>query len=161
MFKNIEPADNKAMLNASEETLSLLSALTGNKISRGEAPLVGKYMVVNGKRIIENEPSHPDLEFAYERSEEGEIKRIYIGSSFHGPLLSWCEDGWRNLYGRGNHGKNGACGGNWSSSSRDVFETIAEVIANRNYKVTGIEMHRSLLIEGPALIEALLSLDGK
>lgn len=159
MFKKIDPTNNTELLNATEGTLAMFSAITGKQISRGEAPLVGKYMTIDGKRICENEPIHKDLQFAYEWSEDGELILLYVGSEIHGPLLSWCSVGWRNLYGRGNHGNNGACGGTWSANSFGHYETISEAVDNRDYKVGGIVMYRSRMIEGPALIEALRSIN--
>lgn len=154
-FKEIPKADNKTLLTTNEEILSTLSRLTGKKISRGYAPLVGAYMEIDGKRFSEKDPKHTNLVFAYEWSESGELICIYIGSDIHGPLMSWRIDGWRNLYGHGNHDKNGACGVNWSSSGRRVYETMSEALDDRDYKVNGVTMHRSRLIEGPGLIESL------
>lgn len=160
-FKKIE-ANAKSILSMSNEQLSALAAITGKSISVGEAPLVGKYASIDGVKTSENEPKHPDLQFSYEwvesGDESGKLIRIYVGSEIHGPMLQWDWSGWRNCYGRGNHGKNGACGGNWSSDSKRFYETISEALDNRDYKVTDIEMHRSRLIEGPAIIEALRSL---
>lgn len=154
-FEVIPKADNQTLLTTNEEILSTLSRLTGKKISRGYAPLVGTYMEIDGERICEKDPKHANLVFAYEWSERGELICIYIGSAIHGPLMSWRPDAWSNLYGHGNHGKNGACGGNWSSSSRRTYPTMKDALRNRDYKVNGVTMHRSRLIEGPELIESL------
>ena len=159
-MKEIKPS-LKALLNLSEDQLSAISALTGKVIFETSAPLIGRYIIVDGKPICGIEPNHKDLEFAYERSSTGEYTRVYIGASHTGPLVSWCEEGWANLYGHGNHGKNGACGGTWSSESMSMpnrHKTLSDCLKNRNYKVCGLTMHKSRLKEGPALIEALESL---
>ena len=155
-FEVIPPADDKTLLFLTDVELSLISRLTDKKIMKGYAPLIGAYLTLDGKRICENEPDHKDLQFAYEWSEEGELVCIYIGAEIHGPLLSWRpDDGWRNLYGHGNHGKNGACGGNWSSDSKRMYPIMLEALGDRDYIVGTLTMHRSTLIEGPAIIDAL------
>jgi len=154
-FRKINPASPETILNMTDENLAIMAAITGKDISIGQAPLIGRYGNIDGKRISETEPAHADLDFAFEWAESGELCRIYVGSRIHGPLMSWSSDGWRNCYGHGNHGKNGSHGGTWSSSSKEVWATMAEALENRSYKVSGIMMHKNRLIEGPALIEAL------
>jgi hypothetical protein len=154
MFKQIE-ANITSALSLSDDQLALVAAITGKSISTGDAPLIGRYLNVDCNRHSEFDPSHPDLQFSYEWTEKGELVRIYIGSEIHGPMLSWCSDGWRNLYGKGNHGKNGACGGSWSSESRRTYPDITATLAARDYMVVGIKVHRSELIEGPAILRAL------
>lgn len=161
-FKKIE-ANAKTMLEMSDKQLSALAAITGKSISIGEAPLLGKYARYGENRTAENDPKHQDLQFSYEWIESGDdcgkLIRIYIGSEIHGPMLEWSENGWCNLYGRGDHGKNGACGGHWSGENTRSYQTISEALDNRDYLCVGMDMHRSRLIEGPAIIEALRSLD--
>ncbi len=86
----------------------------------------------------------PGVEIAFERYAEGENKgkltRIYIGTKWHGPVLSWTGEGWCNLYSRGNYGKNFICGGNWSAEHKKRFPTIAEALEHRDYVVTGLKM---------------------
>jgi hypothetical protein len=158
-YKKINPAGAAEILNADEKVLALVSAATGSEICVGEAPLIGRYGRIAGKDIALNDPKHEDLMFAYERVESGEdagkVMRIYIGSEIHGPLLMWSEAGWRNLYGRGNHGVNGACGGTWSCESGSVYPDIGKALNQRDYKVGGCLMHRSAMMEGPALWAAL------
>lgn len=158
MFKKIKKTLTRETLALTDNQLSAISLITGADIAVGTAPLIGRYIVINGRRISENEPSHKDLEFAYEWGPDGELCRLYVGSQVHGPLLQWSGDGWRNLYGRGNHGKNGACGGNWSSASGKVYSTLEECLEARDYVVGDVLMHRSRMVEGPALIDALNSL---
>ena len=162
MLKKIQNPTASQLLSLDSSTLSFYAYFSGKEIKEGHAPLIGRYLVIDGQRIINNEPHHPDLVFAYEWSQDQELICIYIGSAIHGPLLSWGNNqGWRNLYGHGNHGKNGARGGRWSSSALRTYPTIKAAIAERDYLVGGVSMHRSRLLEGPAIIEALISLEEK
>lgn len=163
-FKTITP-NTTASLELNDDQLALVAAITGQNISIGHAPLIGKYINIGGKRTCTANPSHKELDIRYEcqtsGENEGKITRIYIGSEIHGPMLSWdCDAGWRNLYGHGNHGKNGACGGNWSSESRRTYPTMMDAINDRDFMVTGLLMNRSRLIEGPTIVEALRELAG-
>jgi hypothetical protein len=152
-FKVFEP---KKMVEMSDAELQILASVRGKKISAGEAPLIGKYTDFDGNRSAERaEPASPDLEFAYEWSPSGELIRIYIGGQYHGPLLTWDSSGWRNCYGNGNHGKNAASGGTWASSSSRFYDTIADALANRDYKVGGIIHSRARLTEGQGILDAL------
>ena len=160
MLKKIQNPIVSQLLSLDSSALSFYAYFSGKEIKEGHAPLIGRYLVINNQRIISTEPSHPDLVFAYKWAADHELICIYIGSDLHGPLLSWrIAQGWRNLYGHGNHGNNGACGGRWSASAHRTYPTINAAIAERDYLVGGIPMHRSRLLEGPAIIEALLSLE--
>ena len=160
MLTTINTPTAAQLLSLDSAKLSFYAYFSRAEIKEGYAPLIGRYLIINGRRVINAEPCHPDLVFAYEWSQEQELVCIYVGSAIHGPLLSWRVDqGWRNLYGHGNHGKNGACGGRWSSSAHRTYPTIKAAIAERDYLVGGVSMRRNRLIEGPALIEALLSLE--
>lgn len=71
---------------------------------------------------------------------DGMFSRIYIGSKEAGPLAQYeVHTGqWYALTGRGNHGKNYACGGNWSSRKVDqapeIFNQL-EKIMDQNQKI--------------------------
>ena len=159
MLKKIQNPTASQLLSLDSSALSFYAYFSGKEIKEGHAPLIGRYLVIDGQRTINTEPHHPDLVLAYEWSQDQELVCLYVGSSIHGPLLSWRVDqGWRNLYGHGNHGKNGACGGRWSSSTK-TYQTITDAVSARDYVVSGITMRRARLIEGPAIIEALLSLE--
>jgi hypothetical protein len=57
---------------------------------------------------------------AFEWSDKTLI-RIYFGSKTNGPMLQYYADsGWTNLYSRGNFGRKYACGGNWSSQTKNL-----------------------------------------
>lgn len=160
MLKKIQNPTAYQLLSLDSSALSFYACFSGKEIKEGHAPLIGRYLVIDGQRTINTEPHHPDLVFAYEWSQDQELVCLYVGSSIHGPLLSWRVDqGWRNLYGHGNHGKNGACGGRWSSPALRTYPTVKAAVAERDYLVGGVSMRRNRLIEGPALIEALLSLE--
>jgi len=120
-YKVIGAADGAAILSMDDAQLALMAAITGERICRGGAPLVGNYARIGSRRIAEREPVCADLEIAYEWIEEGaeagRLCHIYVGSAIHGPLMGWAEDGWRNCYGHGNHGRNGSHGGTWASSA--------------------------------------------
>jgi hypothetical protein len=157
-MKIIEP-DFLALLKLEDATLSALSALTGKRIAKGSAPLIGAYIVIDGQPAYQSfEHLHPLLQFACEWRESGELCRLYVGSEWHGPLLSWTPDGWCNLYGHGNHGKNGRHGGTWSASGTLRYPTITVALANRDYRVSSALMRRSQMTEGNVLLEALSSL---
>ena len=157
-MKTIEP-DFLALLSLDDKTLAALSAMTGRRIAKGTAPLIGDYIVVDGQPAYQSfEHHHPLLQFACEWRETGELCRIYVGSEWHGPLLSWTEDGWCNLYGHGNHGKNGSHGGTWSVSGTLRYPTISVALANRDYRVSSALMRRSQMTESKTLLDALLTL---
>lgn len=160
MLTKIQNPTAPQLLSLDSSALSFYAYFSGKEIKEGRAPLIGRYLIIEGQRTISTEPHHPDPVFAYEWSQEQELICIYVGSVIHGPLLSWrIDQGWRNLYGHGNHGKKRACGGRWSSSALRTYPTIKAAIAERDYLVWGFSMHRNRLVEGPALIEALLSLE--
>ena len=90
----------------------------------------------------------PGVEVAFESYVDGEragtIFCIYIGTKWHGPVLSWRDGCWTNLYSNGNYGKNFVCGGTWSSSSHSgpgsrCFPTIENALTDRDYLVGSIK----------------------
>ena len=151
-------ASKRALLDLTDSQLSAVVAVTGSEVFIDVIPFVGRYLIVDGVPVCGHNPEHPDLEFSYELASNGRYTRVYVGAAHTGPLVSWTEDGFCNLYGHGNHGKNGACGGTWSADGKKCYKTLKECLENRDYEVSGLKMHKSRLKEGPALIEALLSL---
>lgn len=157
MYSQIKPP---AIHDLTLDQLTLLAFTTGDTIGVGKTPITGTYVVRNGTRTSQREPTSDLFEIDYEqRVETLEITRIRIGTKYHGPLLSW-EDGlgWRNLYGKGDHGKNAASGGTWSASAKFVYSTIKDALYDRDYIVgskPNHRMERSRLIESQALLDEL------
>ncbi len=159
-MKHIITAKNLDVSKITEETLALVSLITSQPVIKETVPIIGTYLVVNGKRVIQNEPYLPEgLHIAYEWNEDQSLSRMYIGSSWHGPMLSWCEEGWRNLYGHGNHGKNYSHGGTWSASSSVTFSTIKAALRERNYEVNLIQMKRNQMTESLKVLGLLSQIE--
>ncbi len=116
------------------------------------------------ERLNHVEPM-PGVEVAFEHptQDPSEIIGIYIGTKWHGPVLSWRHDGWSNLYSNGNFGKNFVSGGTWGSQggrNRDHYPTIVDALEHRDYMVGGSRYKRNEALEkelplmnilGPAL----------
>ena len=136
---------------------------TDKPIAAGEAPLLGRYITLGSERIADHWPKVADLSFEYEWSEDGpdagKLMWIYVGSPHTGPLLSCDVRGgtakWGNVYGSGDHDSEVVNSGTYIRDESRLSPCLADTIADRDYVVGGIEMHRARLIEGPALIEAL------
>jgi hypothetical protein len=151
--------NTKALFTLSQEQLEAICLITNAEIKTETYPLVGKiYYLPDGGRAVEHEPTHKHLEFAYEWDSEGHLLRIYVGSKYHGPILSWYDGQWTNLYSHGNFGHNYACGGNWSADSKKRYATLAECLDNRDYMVGNIPQERATLTEGAGIIAVLRGL---
>lgn len=116
-------------------------------------PLLGEVHIKGGGNIVKIErPYSGDGEkhgiyVAFQRpcdpvaaERDGLFVRIWIGTKEAGPLAQYevSTGQWYALAGRGNHGKNYACGGNWSSKKVDQAPKIfyqLEKIMNQETKI--------------------------
>jgi hypothetical protein len=162
MFEKLG-ANSSALLEMSKDQLKAMFGGTPKTLAIGEAPLVGRYISIGSEHLTERSPKVNDLKFDYEWAESGpdagRLMRISIGAPHTGPLLSCylAHDmpQWGNVYGGGDHGVDCTRGGTWHSDSNRHFPCLADAVADRDYLVDGLTMHRSRLVEGPALLEAL------
>jgi hypothetical protein len=164
-------AAHDAIINATDDTLSLIALITDKPVKIDYAPIIGKYIYIGNKRYTQKTLLLPDfLEINYEwmlestddvRNEySGELRAIYIGAKHTGILLNWRKDhGWVNCYSKGNYGNKYACGGTWSSDSDRFYNTIKDAIKDRDYIVKGIYNQDAALREGQALLNALAEID--
>ncbi len=161
MFTQIGTTPSE-LLEMSPEQISDIYKNSGKTVVVGETQLIGKYLRVGNERITQRTPKVRDLVFEYEWAESGpdtgKLMWIFIGSPHTGPLLS-CYLGnevamWRNRYSNGDYGNDCARGGTTFSDDRH-FPCLADTIADRDYLINGVEMHRARLTEGPALLESL------
>jgi len=155
---------------AHRDLLPLLEAATGATIKIHRAPLVSDYLVIKREgatgysrfALREAVDGTGPIGIAYETvasgDRAGEIVRIYVGSKWHGPLLSWSEGrGWVNLYSKGNYGNNYTHGGTWASDPKRCHETMMDALKDRDYTVAGgsITCDRNRMTEPPALFGLL------
>lgn len=157
-FKLIHPQLTQAMLDEDDDTMAIVSLCTGMNVSRGTAPLIGRYMRMGNQLVSDRIPSHPHLVFGFNwgvGEDEGRLVALYIGSPFHGPLLVWTRAGWSNVYGAGDHGDNPASGGTWHVDPGVVHPTLRNAIAARNFRVEGKYMTKAGFTEGPELVRCL------
>jgi hypothetical protein len=161
MFTQIGTTPSE-LLEMSPEQIAKIYGNSGKTVVVGETQLIGKYVSIGNERFTQRTPKVRDLTFEYEWAESGpdtgKLMWIFIGSAHTGPLLS-CYLGnevamWRNKYSSGDYGSDYARGGTTFSDDRH-FPCLADTIADRDYLIHGVEMRRSRLIEGPALLEAL------
>lgn len=164
---------SEIIAKADDETLQLIALCIGGEVVKRTAPLIGNYIIVRGSdgkviRRVADEPTIPaPLDISYEWDERGELVRIYIGSIYHGPMLTWHRaastidggSGWTNCYSNGNYGNNCAHGGTWSADSKRVYPTIAAAIADRDYVAGGLTHNRAKYTETTAILVLLKGLD--
>ena len=102
-------------------------------------PIIGRTISINGLRQPTNDVrDEGNIYIAYSWRDDSELTFIWIGHKYCGPMLQWSTDGWRNCYSNGNFGKNPACGGTWSASSKQVYPTASDAMADRDYMVGSI-----------------------
>lgn len=140
-------------------TIRTMVGLLGGRID--EYPVIGTCVTLNGNRTCERDiRDDGNVSISYEWAEPGDVNhahpdrqrlsRIYIGHKHSGPMLSCdcagSDDGktvvWRNLYSKGNYGKNYSHGGNWSAEARRTYQTALAAWEDRDYMVTGLPMDR-------------------
>lgn len=105
--------------------MELLNLIAGTERFRLQsAPFLGEILTDGGKRIDVKTPVDGEkletetgigMGFQWE-AETGRLIRIFCGSKWTGPLVSWeaSSGKWFACFGNGNHGKNISSGGNWS-----------------------------------------------
>lgn len=95
------------------------------------------------------------------RERDNELIRLYIGTKESGPMLQYETDSrlryngieevdfsagvWTPIYSRGNFGKNYACGGIWSSHTKNLHPSVGD---NRRKDITT----ELLIIDGQAVV---------